>query len=145
MPSVRGVARQHGVSVVTASRAIQVLRDKGLIQTIERAGCFRVAGPMAERWALVFRLTPGPWQRAILGVTRAGFDTMARREPMHLESDLFPLTLSDAERDILPLVRCAKSAALAACSCCPRATARRTCTSTSGSSPAARWRIYLSS
>jgi LacI family transcriptional regulator len=108
MPSVRGIAQQHGVSVVTASRAIQVLRDKGLIQTIERAGCFRVPAPTADRWALVLRLTPGPWQKATLGMTRVGFEALARREPMHLEADLFPLAPEMSERDILPLVRRAK-------------------------------------
>lgn len=108
MPSVRGVAQQHGVSVVTASRAIQVLRDKGLIRTVERAGCFRVPAPATDRWALVLRLSPGPWQRATLGLTRGGFDSLAQREPMHLDSELFPLAADLAERDILPLVRAAK-------------------------------------
>jgi LacI family transcriptional regulator len=108
MPSIRGVARQHGVSVVTASRAIQVLRDKGLIRTIQRAGCYRVPEPEAERWALVLRLTPGPWLKTTLEMTRAGFDSVACREPIRLESGLFPLSTDLAKGDILPLVRRAK-------------------------------------
>jgi LacI family transcriptional regulator len=108
MPGVRGLARLHRVSVVTASRALQVLRDKGLIQTRERSGCYRLPAPTADRWALVLRPTPGPWQKATLGMSRFGFEALARREPMHLETDLFPLAAGMTDREILPMARAAK-------------------------------------
>ncbi|HJZ60423.1 MAG TPA: GntR family transcriptional regulator [Gemmataceae bacterium] len=108
MPSVREVAEQHRVSVVTASRALQVLRDKGLIQTVERSGCYRVPSPTADRWALALRITPGEWQKATVNISRLGFETLARRDPMHLETELFPLGPGMADRDVLPMARQAK-------------------------------------
>jgi LacI family transcriptional regulator len=112
MPSVRGIAEQHGVSVVTASRALQILRDKGLIQTVQRSGCFRVPPPTAERWALVLRLTPGPWQKATLNLSRLGFEALARREPMHLEHDAITLAADLAEAEVRDRVRRARESGI---------------------------------
>src|SRR5271166_3806746 len=84
VPSSREIARTHNVSVVTASRAIQVLRDKGLIRTVERSGSFVAPGSPAtdgrECYALVQRSTPGPWLEASLAFIQAGFATIARQE-----------------------------------------------------------------
>ncbi|MGL4420446.1 MAG: GntR family transcriptional regulator [Gemmataceae bacterium] len=89
MPSVRWVAQEYKTSIVTSSRAMQVLRDKGLIQSVERTGSFRMAPPTAERWGVVIRVTPGPYQSSITQMVRHGFEVYARREPMHLHFDLF--------------------------------------------------------
>jgi LacI family transcriptional regulator len=92
VPSAREIAAAHGVSVVTASRAIQVLRDKGLIRTVERSGSFvapTVARSSGEHYALVQRSTPGPGFQASLAFTRAGFAALRRREGIRVEEDRF--------------------------------------------------------
>ncbi len=92
MPSSREIAAAHGVSVVTASRAIQVLRDKGLIRTVERSGSFVTpvaAAASGERFALVQRSTPGPGLQASLAFTQAGFAAIRRQEGVAVEVDRF--------------------------------------------------------
>ncbi len=92
VPSAREVAAAHGVSVVTASRAIQVLRDKGLIRTVERSGSFvapAVAAEAVGRYALVQRSTPGPGFQASLAFVQAGFAALGRQEAIKLEHDRF--------------------------------------------------------
>lgn len=91
--SARGIAGEYNVSVVTASRALQVLRDRGLIQTVERQGSYLAdAAPVADtvkRWALCFRVTPGPWQHASLWTTQSGFQQIARRQGVILDTETF--------------------------------------------------------
>lgn len=91
--SARGIAEEHQVSPVTASRALQVLRDKGLIRTFDRLGSYLTPAAPAEgltaRWALCFRVTPGPWHQATLSTTRAGFQQMARRRGIELDTESF--------------------------------------------------------
>jgi LacI family transcriptional regulator len=93
VPSSRAIAREYGVSLVTASRAIQVLRDKGLIRTVERSGSFvTTAVPAAdgqECYALVRRSTPGPWFQASLSFSQVGFATIQRHEGVRFDTDLF--------------------------------------------------------
>jgi LacI family transcriptional regulator len=90
VPSSREVASAYGVSIVTASRAIQVLRDKGLIRTVERSGSFVTpVGEGQERYALVQRSTPGPWFQASLSFIQAGFAAIERQEGARFEADRF--------------------------------------------------------
>jgi LacI family transcriptional regulator len=91
LPSVRDIASDYGVSVVTASRALQVLRDKGLIASVERSGSFLIepTSRPGEAWALCLRLTPGTWLRATAAVLNRGFEAMAKTDGITIRSDLF--------------------------------------------------------
>ena len=103
MPSSREVAAAHGVSVVTASRAIQVLRDKGLIRTVERSGSFVTPAAAAEGgecYALVQRSTPGPGLQASLAFTQSGFAAVRRQEGVAVELDRFHFDESTRPADL---------------------------------------------
>ncbi len=93
VPSTREIAVAHSISLVTASRAIQVLRDRGLIRTIDRSGSYVAhVSPtegVQERYALVQRSTPGPWLQASLSFSQAGFETVGRQEGIRFELDRF--------------------------------------------------------
>jgi LacI family transcriptional regulator len=98
IPSVRNLAVSHGVSVVTASRALQVLRDRGLISTVNRGGCFLARKAAANgRFALILRTTPGPYQRTAANVTRIGFAAVAEQLGLSLNDDPFPLDVPEKE------------------------------------------------
>jgi LacI family transcriptional regulator len=93
VPSVRALAEEHHVSIVTASRALQLLSDRGLVDTVARSGCY-VRTPQtrsAERWGLCLHVTPGPWQMATASITAQGFESAARAEGVELFPDLFQL------------------------------------------------------
>jgi LacI family transcriptional regulator len=100
VPSSREVAAEYGVSVVTASRAIQVLRDKGLIRTVDRSGSF--VAPVAESrecFALVLRSTPGPGYHASLAFVQEGYAALARQEGITVEHDRFHFDLAKRPAD----------------------------------------------
>jgi LacI family transcriptional regulator len=109
VPSVREIAREHGVSIVTAARALRLLRDRGLVRTVQRSGCFVAAGPEvgAERWALCQRVTSGTWQRAAASLLGSGFELVARQQGFTLFTDLLVLDDALGERDVQRQVRAA--------------------------------------
>jgi LacI family transcriptional regulator len=104
MTGVRGIASKYGVSTVTASRSLQVLRDRGLIRSVERFGSFPVASKPAGRgptlWAVCFRTTPGPWHRASHSTTMSGFASMARAGEIALDPSTFAVEDSTTEAQI---------------------------------------------
>lgn len=89
MPSLRELADEHQVSVVTISRAVQVLRDKGLIGRTDHSGCY-LAGPgdRPTGWfAHCLRVTAGRWQQYAGAILRTGFDAVqAAKEAEFRES-----------------------------------------------------------
>jgi LacI family transcriptional regulator len=116
VPSARDVALIHRVSVVTASRAIQVLRDKGVIRTVNRSGSFLVsAAPSigtAERFALVLRSTPGPWFQTSISFSQAGFIAVERQEGIRFEVDRFHFDEAMRPANLLRQVRRAVEAGI---------------------------------
>jgi LacI family transcriptional regulator len=107
VPSVRAVAEQYRVSAVTAARALQLLRDKGLIHTVERSGCFRIPTPAGERWGLCLRITPGPWQEFSTSLSRVGFEAVASREGVFFDDNPFNWHAGITERDLDCQIRAA--------------------------------------
>jgi len=114
LPSVRDIAGEHRVSVVTASRALQILRDKRLINTVDRSGCYLIppSNSTGERWALCLRVTPGAWTQAVAYLAQAGFEAVARRQSMTLDTTLFTEHQELSERDWQRLVRGAREAGM---------------------------------
>lgn len=114
-PSVRDVALQHHVSIVTASRALQVLRDKGIIRTVERSGNYveAAAQGLTERFALCQRITPGPWHNAMAGLLMGSFSLAAEHVGSTLETEQFSYGFDADNRDIEKLVKQARNQKIA--------------------------------
>jgi LacI family transcriptional regulator len=117
MPGVRGIASKYGVSTVTASRSLQVLRDRGLIRSVERSGSFPVAPKAVDRgqalWAVCFRTTPGQWYRASHSTTLSGFASMARAGEIGLDTGIFGVEDSSTEAQIVRMALDARSRGVA--------------------------------
>jgi LacI family transcriptional regulator len=99
LPGVRQVAERYKVAPGTAARALEVLIGKGLIESHERSGTFRVAATaLSERWALCMRITPGPWQRSSMEVTARAFLDAAEAAGATIEPDAVPEDLGLDDR-----------------------------------------------
>lgn len=107
VPTVRDIAGEYDVSSFTATRALHLLRDRGLVVTRDRSGSYvapaagsssRLAG--AGNWVIVTRVSPGPWRTASESVVRVGFDRLfGEGNYVYRYLDLPPDTpLDDAEK-----------------------------------------------
>lgn len=115
MPGVRGIAAHYEVSTVTASRAVQLLRDRGLVCSVERSGSFPVARSERGRevWMLCSRTTPGPWHRASYSTTMSGFEAMARAGEVALAAGTFDVGERSTEAEIARMARDARAGGVA--------------------------------
>ncbi|MGL5095050.1 MAG: substrate-binding domain-containing protein, partial [Planctomycetia bacterium] len=95
---------------MTASRALQVLRDKGIIHTVERSGCYLVPPreTATERWALCIRITPGPFYEATQTLVMSAFAAAARRRGIEFDAAVVALPPNASERDVGAQVRRAR-------------------------------------
>lgn len=90
LPAVRTLAAEHKVSPVTATRALQALRQRGLVRSLERSGSYIMPeGPRPRRWALCLRLTPGPLVQASAEVALVGYRKLQERRTEMFLTDLF--------------------------------------------------------
>lgn len=101
VPTVREIATNYEVSSFTASRALHLLRDQGLVVTKDRSGCYIAPEiPAVEtataRWGLVLRVSPGPWREASETVVRVGFDRMPESSGTFERFVLEPLEVTKA-------------------------------------------------
>jgi GntR family transcriptional regulator len=81
LPSIRGLAADLGVSVITTKRAYEELEKSGLIETRPGLGCFVAAQSpemLKERRARMVEAGLGPLidEAKRLGVAREDFDAM---------------------------------------------------------------------
>ncbi|MDW8197789.1 MAG: GntR family transcriptional regulator [Gemmataceae bacterium] len=110
VPTVRDIASRYDVSSFTASRALQTLRDRGLVVTRNRSGSYITADRPPPRtsthsWAVVTHVSPGPWQSASEAVVKVGFERLANAGTFHFYPLEFPTgtPAADLERAALTL------------------------------------------
>ncbi len=109
VPTVREIASEYAVSSFTASRALHLLRDQGLVVTRERSGCYVTPADSdavtSGRWALVLRVSPGPWRATSESVSRIGFEKLVGEEkvipyPLELPTTADPIAFEQAAKAI---------------------------------------------
>jgi len=115
LPGLRSLAQDYDTSVVTASRALQELVDRGVVQTVERSGCFVrtelfSVPTVTETWGLCLRLTPGPWRLSTEAFIRERFAQAGRRDGYCFRDNLFPLLDELSEAELTRQARDAKAA-----------------------------------
>ena len=111
MPTVRDVAKRHQVSIVTASRALQVLRDQGHIRAVERSGSFIIPNKKlqrAQRWGLCLRVTPNPWQEETKNIIRHGFRHLQQSSSHQFREDLFTFSSETSSDKVVRQARALK-------------------------------------
>ena len=109
VPTVREIASEYAVSSFTASRALHLLRDQGLVVTRERSGCYVTPVDSelstSSRWAVVLRVSPGPWRATSESVSRVGFEELAGEGkfipyPIELPTTADPTAFEQAAKTI---------------------------------------------